>query len=93
MSDSEPIVVMNYYQARVQTTSRWSINSLDIVLGLVGGLAGLVWGTLSLVFGSYEAYRLQNSLIGSIYPMVPRFDRESRGGHHSEKQAMMRTVI
>ena len=46
----------------------WSINSLDIVLGLVGGLAGVIWPMLAMVFGGYETFKFENSLIGSIYP-------------------------
>ena len=58
-------------QSRVQDTETWAINSLDKVLGLVGGLSGIVWGFLSLVLGGYESFKLENSLIGSVYPTCP----------------------
>lgn len=48
-----------------------AVQSLDIVLGLVGGLSSILWGTLYLVFGGYEQFKLQNSLIGHVYPVSP----------------------
>mmetsp|Transcript_32847 Transcript_32847/g.38681 ORF Transcript_32847/g.38681 Transcript_32847/m.38681 type:complete len:126 (-) Transcript_32847:623-1000(-) len=48
-----------------------AIKSLDVLLGLVGGFSSIVWGTLFLIFGSYEDFKLNNSLIGAIYPTSP----------------------
>lgn len=45
--------------------------SLDIILGVIGGLTTIVWGFLCLVFGSYETFKLENSLIGAVYPTAP----------------------
>lgn len=84
----------------------WYVDSLDIVLGLVGGFVGLIWGTLEIIFGGYESFRLQNSLIGAVYPTSPQgrsdFDDNSSdksGGDEevpkSEKEAkriMLSTV-
>ena len=61
----------SYTQSRKQVNQQWSINSLDIVLGLVGGLAGIVWGLMALVFGPYEAFKLENSMISAVYPTAP----------------------
>jgi len=68
----------------VQEKVDWSINSLDLVLGLVGGLSGIVWGFLLLVFGGYESFKLENSLIGSVYPTSPQDDVV---GPESERKA------
>ena len=43
-----------------------------MVMGLVGGFVGLIWGTLSFFLGGYEAFKLQNSLISAIYPTSPQ---------------------
>ena len=80
----------------MQNTFEWSINSLDIVLGLVGGLAGVIWPMLAMVFGGYETFKFENSLIGSIYPTSSQdFDPDTAVGSESTyeaRNAMLRTV-
>ena len=41
------------------------------MLGLVGGLAGVIWPALYMIFGSYETFKFENSLIGAVYPTSP----------------------
>ena len=41
------------------------------MLGLVGGFASIVWAALMIVFSNYETFKLQNSVIGSIYTTRP----------------------
>ena len=55
----------------------WSVNSLDIILGLVGGFVRLIWGVCSFILGSYEAFKLENSLIGAFYPTMPQDRNDS----------------
>ena len=49
-----------------------------MVLGLVGGLAGVIWPALYMIFGSYETFKFENSLIGAVYPTSP-FGSEDSG--------------
>ena len=65
----------------------WSINSLDLVLGVIGGLSGIVWAVLSMVLGGYEAFKYQNSLIGAVYPTAPRTKQVSREVLNCERKA------
>ena len=58
-------------QSRERPIIQFTVQSLDIVLGLVGGLSSIVWGFLAIIFGDYETFKLQNSLIGAIYPLSP----------------------
>ena len=44
---------------------------MDVLLGLVGGLSSIVWGFLFIIFGSYETFKLENSIIGTIFPVSP----------------------
>lgn len=93
---------VKWIQSRAQYTEVWSISSLDIVLGLVGGLSGIVWAFLAILLGSYETFKFENSLIGAIYPTSPQEmpatndDADNEGGatfkEQKSKQAMMRTV-
>ena len=58
---------------------QWIIYSLDYLLGLVGGLSSIVWGFLLIVFGSYESFKLENSLIGQIYETRPQINIDLDG--------------
>ena len=51
------------------------MQSLDIVLGLVGGVSGVVWSVLAYSLGDYEQFKYENSLVGSIYPTSPFGDK------------------
>ena len=89
-------LVITFYQSRGTTEEQWSIMSLDLVMGLVGGLAGIMWATLDLIIGNYESFRYENSLIGSIYPTSPVIlDTNETSDANSEsyaKRQMMLTV-
>ena len=87
-------VITGYVQSRRQETLTFSINSLDITLGLVGGLSGIIWAIMELVAGGYESFQFENSLIGSIFPTSPQnFESELVDGTESKaRRAMMRTV-
>ena len=49
---------------------------MDIVVGLVGGVAGVVWATLNYALGDYEQFKYENSLVGAIYPTSPYGDKD-----------------
>ena len=95
-ADAKPAMTVRYTQSRVQYQFTWAINSLDLVLGLVGGLAGVVYPALYMAFGGYENFKFENSLISSIYPTSPQdFVCDTDATPQSErkaKAAMMRTV-
>ena len=78
-------------------TEDWVIDSLDVVLGLVGGFTGLLWAALSILLGGYETFKLENSLIGAVYPTSPTND-DDKGveatpiNEQEARRAMMLTV-
>ena len=47
------------------------------MLGLVGGLAAVIWPALSLATRGYEKFKYENSLIGAVYPTSPYGSTES----------------
>ena len=65
------MVTVEYTQAREVYTQDFAIQSIDIVLGLVGGFTGLLWAVLAILLGGYETFKLENSLIGAVYPTSP----------------------
>ena len=101
-TDERGFVRVQWIQSRTQYQEQWSIDSLDIVLGVVGGFSGVVWSFLALIFGGYETFKFENSLIGAVYPTSPQdmpswddgADDEGGAGlkEQNAKRAMMRTV-
>ena len=47
------------------------------MLGLVGGFTGLLWTALAVLLGGYETFKLENSLIGAVYPTSPVDDDDN----------------
>ena len=42
-----------------------------MILGVVGGLAGIIWALMGYSLGDYEQFKYDTSLVGSIYPTSP----------------------
>ena len=64
-------VVIHYSQSRKSNSLSYAINSLDLVLGLVGGFSSIVLVTMQIVLGGFENFRLQNTLIRHFYWTKP----------------------
>ena len=73
----------------------WSIVSLDLILGLVGGFTSIIWGTLAMVLAPYEDFKFNSSLAGSMYPTSPQPDAEEPpvDSRNEAKARMEGTVI
>ena len=55
------------------------------MLGLVGGFTGLLWTALAVLLGGYETFKLENSLIGAVYPTSPvDEDNDNNDGNRGE---------
>ena len=52
--DEQALFTIYFEQSHVQNTYEWSINSLDVVLGLVGGVSSVIWSTLAYFMNGYE---------------------------------------
>jgi len=55
------------------------------VLGVIGGLSSIIWALLSIFLGSYETFKLENSLIGSVYSTGSKEADEDSGAPESEQ--------
>ena len=58
-------------QDRKVSKVEWRVMGLDMMLGIIGGLTVIVWGALKFIFSGYETFKLENSLIGAVYPTAP----------------------
>ena len=74
-----------YSQSKVQNKVVWRVNSLDLVLGLVGGFVGLIWVSLSIVCKNYQEFKQTNSLISSVYPTAPASQGDGSDGQQHDK--------
>ena len=88
---------VRWVQAPEQYHEIWAVESIDIVLGLVGGFSGILWSLLAILFGGYETFKLENSLIGAVYPTSPGGGDDNAGGSDIEgeqmaRQALMQTI-
>ena len=45
----------------------WTVTSIDILLGLIGGFVSLIWSLLGYFLGGYENFRFQQELISEVY--------------------------
>ena len=69
---------------------------MDLVLGLVGGLASIVLSAMQLVFGGFEEFRLQNTLIRHFYwtkPSSAAADQEKEPGSSSDSDDSDRSLV
>ena len=48
-----PHFIVTYVQSRKANKMEYSINSLDLVLGVVGGLSAVILTTMELIFGGF----------------------------------------
>ena len=55
--NKQDIFISEMVQSRRQNQITWSINSLDLILGLVGGFTSIIWGTLGMILAPYEDFK------------------------------------
>ena len=53
---STPIYTQFLLQDRGYYITSWSVSSLDLVLGLIGGFVGLIWDILGFSCSGYESF-------------------------------------
>ena len=57
----------NFIQARKYYKTQWTVESFDLVFGLIGGFVGLIWDSLGFFLGNYESFKFNTAIIGEIY--------------------------
>ena len=62
---------ITFKQAKTVHEQEFSIESLDVMLGLIGGYTALLWGVLGYCMNGYEGFKYNNSVIGAIYNAYP----------------------
>ena len=83
---ADPLFQYDVMQSRKRYKTTYAVVSLDMILGMVGGITSVIWGMLAILISPYQDFALQQSLLGSIYPTSPQLD-EDRGGWANLKEA------
>ena len=60
-------LMVSYMQSRKVSKHKYTINSLDLILGFVGGLSAVIFYVMELVLGNFEEFKVHNMLLGSFY--------------------------
>ena len=66
-----------FSQGRDLVKQKWTVKSLNNVLGLIGGYTALLWMVITFVLSGYETHQFRSSLIKSIFLRVPEEDENS----------------
>ena len=90
----DPVLKLYYVQSDRMVMTEWSIASIDIILGLVGGVSGILWTGLAMLLSPYETFKFNNSLIGMVYPTAPQRDEKEQPIRSRDKaqEQLERTV-
>lgn len=63
-------------QDRHYSETEWTVRSIDIVLGIIGGFIGLIWDLLGFSLGGYQSYKFNMAMMNETYST-----REAGEGH------------
>ena len=64
---TSPIFFDILFQDRHFSETEWTVRSLDVVLGLIGGFVSLIWDSLGLLLGGYESFKFSEALTKHLY--------------------------
>ena len=56
---------------------KYTVKSLNNVLGLIGGYTALIWMVITFVLSGYETHMLRSSLISNIFLGIPEEEDEN----------------
>ena len=83
----------SYQQGRQIFNITWTVKSLNVVIGQVGGYTALLWMFLHFLFDDYERFKFTNSLIGQVYTCTPDGpDAENARTVKDSKQRLVETL-
>lgn len=60
-----------FFQGRDIETQKWTVRSLNVILGQIGGYTGLLWMVAGFLLSGFENHRFRTSLVSQIYLCTP----------------------
>ena len=70
-----------------------SVDALDLILGLLGGYAAILWGVMTYSMSGYESFKFNNSVIGAIYSASPGGGADDAADNLTEAKDEMRHEV
>ena len=62
-----PVFQMTMPRSNRSVHIEYTVATLDLMLGIIGGFASLIWSVMSLCLGGYEEFWMQTSLLENFY--------------------------
>ena len=56
-----------FTQSRKNITTQWSIDSIDLILGFIGGMSEVIWAILGMLMASYLTFHFESGMIRNFY--------------------------
>lgn len=75
-----PAFQFTFKQSNKITTVQYTVQTVDLMLGVIGGFAALVWSTAGVIIGSYQEFRMETSLLQYFYTTDPNVTDEAISG-------------
>lgn len=63
----QPVFSQVLFQSRNYEQVQWSVLSMDIILGMIGGFVGLIYLLLTWAIGDYQRFKFTTALISEAY--------------------------
>ena len=90
----QSIFDVDFLQAKKQNHILWTRITLDVLLGLVGGVTSILWSAFGKIIAPYQNFESQAQLIRGIYPTQPKINVEKEVSSREEAhEALVGTVI
>ena len=70
-----------------------SVDSLDLILGLLGGYSAILWGVITYSIDGFESFKFNNSVIGAIYSASPGGGEDDAAENFTEAKDEMRHEV
>ena len=80
-------LLIDYVQSRKATKQEYAIDSLDLILGFVGGLSAVIFYLMELVLGNFEDFKVHSMHLGSFYGTNSSIRKQSDEAHHLKKSS------
>ena len=83
--------MIDFGQGRDLENQKWTVKSLNNVLGLIGGYTALIWMVITFVLSGYETHMFRSSLISSIFLCIPEEEEEENLNRtHDESESLLK---
>ena len=74
-------------------TTKWTVKSLNLILGQIGGYTALLWMVITFCMTGYENHKFRSSLISSIYVSTAQGPAISPSTDKSDSSQVLKSTL